>query len=84
MITSRMSLLNLYQYIPLINDQNALEPDKEYIISVGLMDTRPGLVIGPTSSAALAIIDDDGKLIYSEAYSPKFITKALYYLNCSC
>ena len=50
-------------YIPLVNDQTALEPDEEFIVSVGLMDTRPGLVIGPTSSAVVAIIDDDGKLI---------------------
>ena len=50
-------------YIPLVNDQTALEPDEEFIVSVGLIDTRPGLVIGPTSSAVVAIIDDDGKLI---------------------
>lgn len=49
-------------YIPLINDQTALEPDEEFRVSVGLMDNRPGLVVGATSSAVVTIIDDDGKI----------------------
>ena len=48
-------------YIPLINDQTALEPDEEFIVSVGLMDTQPGVVVGPRSSVVVTIIDDDGK-----------------------
>ena len=50
-------------HIPIISDAIALEPEEEFRVQLILVDSVPGVVIGPIASTTVTIVDDDGKLI---------------------
>ena len=47
-------------YIPIVDDEIALEPAEQFRVILSLTETLPGLLIGSISSAVVSIIDNDG------------------------
>lgn len=51
-------------YIPLVDDEIALEPNKEFGVIVSLANSGPGVIVVSPMSTVVTIVDNDGKHNY--------------------
>ena len=64
-------------HIPLVDDEIALEPNKEFRVILSLVNSAPGAVVLSPPSTVVTIVDNDGKHYIVH-------TLTMTYIQCAC